>query len=294
MKPVPIDVRLPSLSGVAARRPPSTSPRTCTTAARARSARSANADAEIAGLCRGALVHSARLALGGGRRDPAAATDERQRCRRRRRRRSCGASTKLTPSAGGADERQCAALSSKYLSWRCSDDDSRSCGAPASRAIGGGRVARLVVLAADAVADVVDQRPGRPGACRRPAPATPWSARWRAGARTACASRACTVMPNQANASRATRDDAQLQQSEHAPLSAGSGSRARRTIWPEAGTSSRARSRRCNPATMPRLEPEAPSTIALGSDRARSALENSPSMEDFPSWASRRSRQIFF
>src|SRR6187401_2666383 len=55
MKPVPIEVRLPSASAS----PPlasAVSPRTCTTVARARSARSANA--EIAGLCLGALVQS--------------------------------------------------------------------------------------------------------------------------------------------------------------------------------------------------------------------------------------------
>ncbi len=58
MKPVPIEVRLVSVS-VSETVPSVTSPRTWTTAARARSARSAKADAEIAGLCRGALVHSA-------------------------------------------------------------------------------------------------------------------------------------------------------------------------------------------------------------------------------------------
>src|SRR5262245_31163119 len=67
MNPVPIDVLLlsESESGATASL---TSPRTCTTAARARSAKSANADAEIVGLCRGALVHSwgSRSAAAGG------------------------------------------------------------------------------------------------------------------------------------------------------------------------------------------------------------------------------------
>src|SRR5689334_16757674 len=82
MNPVPIEVRL--VSGSESEAAPSvTSPRTCTTAARARSARSANAEAVMTGLWRGALVHSgtSRSAAAGG--DHAAQTPAVPAARRR-------------------------------------------------------------------------------------------------------------------------------------------------------------------------------------------------------------------
>ena len=87
---------------------------------------------------------------------------------------------------------------------------------------------------------------------------------------------------------------AQLEQSEHAPLSAGSDSPPGGRSGPRRGPRRARAAGAAAPRRCPASNPRRPARDALGSDRARSALENSPSMEAFPSLGDRPNPVKFF
>ena len=236
------------------------------------------------GLVPGRAVPERRLALrGGGRREPGAhETDGSDDDRRRRR--PCGASTKLTSSPGAPRlvRRLIQQIPKLPLLGRRQPLLRRARVARHRRRA----LALRVVLAP----------------MRWRTSSTSGPAAWRVPSISSCDSLVCPiacmcsnsvrepsfwVMPNQANASRATRETPSLRRVNMRPQRRIWLVVDRRTIWPQAGISSRVRSRRCNPATMARLE-------MAPRDRPRLTLENSPSMEVSHGWATCRSRQIFF